>query len=111
MSPDSPARSEAGAILLWTRGRAMVAARRGGKESSVVRAQKTRVGTAVPALAYGVAVRGVVYSSFFLRLRIMSSVIFSRSYWGFQPHSLRAQLSSILSGQLSAMACLIGSGS
>ncbi len=27
----------------------------------------------------------------------MSSVIFSRSYCGFQPHSLRAQLSSILS--------------
>ena len=51
------------------------------------------------------------YSSFFLRLRIMSSVIFSRSYCGFQPHSLRAQLSSILSGQLSAMACLMGSGS
>ena len=51
------------------------------------------------------------YRSFFFRLRIISSVIFSRSYSGFQPHSLRAQLSSILSGQLSAMACLMGSGS
>ena len=51
------------------------------------------------------------YNSFFLRLRIMSSVMRSRSYCGFQPHSLRAQLSSILSGQLSAMACLMGSGS
>ena len=51
------------------------------------------------------------YSNFFLRLRIMSSVMRSRSYCGFQPHSLRAQLSSMLSGQLSAMACLMGSGS
>ncbi len=45
-----------------------------------------------------------LYSSFFFKVSIMSTVILSRSYLGFQPHSARAQLSSILFGQLSAMA-------
>ena len=45
-----------------------------------------------------------------LRFFIISSVMRSRSYSGFQPHSSRAQESSILLGQLSAMACLMGSG-
>lgn len=44
------------------------------------------------------------YSSFFFKVSIMSTVILSRSYLGFQSHSARAQLSSILFGQLSAMA-------
>ena len=44
------------------------------------------------------------HSSFFFKVSIMSTVILSRSYFGFQPHSARAQLSSILFGQLSAMA-------
>ena len=44
------------------------------------------------------------YSNFFFKVSIISTVILSRSYFGFQPHSARAQLSSILFGQLSAMA-------
>ena len=48
--------------------------------------------------------RLLFYSSFFFNVSIMSTVILSRSYFGFQPHSARAQLSSILFGQLSAMA-------
>ena len=44
------------------------------------------------------------HCSFFFKVSIISTVILSRSYLGFQPHSLRAQLSSILFGQLSAMA-------
>ena len=46
----------------------------------------------------------VFYSNFFFKVSIISTVILSRSYFGFQPHSLRAQLSSILFGQLSAIA-------
>ena len=46
----------------------------------------------------------VFYNNFFFKVSIMSTVILSRSYLGFQPHSARAQLSSILFGQLSAMA-------
>ena len=49
-------------------------------------------------------------ASFSNRAAIISSVMRGRSYCGFHPHSSRAQLSSILLGQLSAMACFMGSG-
>ena len=49
------------------------------------------------------------YSNFFFSVSIISTVILSRSYFGFQPHSLRAQLSSILFGHESAIAWRIGS--
>ena len=39
------------------------------------------------------------------RLAIMSSTMAARSYSGFYPQSARAALSSMLRGQLSAMAC------
>ena len=48
-------------------------------------------------------------SNFSFTLTSMSSVIALRSYFGAQPHSSRAQVSSMLFGQLSAMACLTGS--
>src|SRR5574344_1123781 len=54
---------------------------------------------------------GYCFNSLFCKLRNMSSVILSRLYTGCQFHSLRAQESSIASGQLSAMDCLSGSTS
>ena len=57
-----------------------------------------------PSRSLAVPQSRVFYNNFFFKVSIMSTVILSRSYFGFQPHSARAQLSSILFGQLSAMA-------
>ena len=48
-------------------------------------------------------------SNFSFTFTSMSSVMAARSYFGAHPHSSRAQVSSMLLGQLSAMACFTGS--
>ncbi len=48
-------------------------------------------------------------SNFSFTLINISFVMLVRSYFGAQPHSSRAQVSSMLFGQLSAMACFTGS--
>ena len=48
-------------------------------------------------------------SNFSFTFTSMSVVMAARSYFGAQPHSSRAQVSSMLLGQLSAMACFTGS--
>lgn len=50
-------------------------------------------------------------SNFLLSCSSISTVMFLRSYLGFQFHSLRAQESSKRSGQLSAIPCFNGSTS